>query len=134
MASDLARRLLIRDGSRVLLVNQPDDYASALGPLPEGASLTESTEEGEFDVIHLFVRNSGELEQHLGAALHAAAGDSKPALWISYPKTTSGVETDLTRDRGWEALRLAGWRPVTQVSVDEVWSALRFRPEEEVGQ
>ena len=49
------------------------------------------------------------------------------------PKRSAKVATDLTRDHGWEAFAKAGWRPVTQVSVDDVWSALRFRPLAEVG-
>jgi len=37
------------------------------------------------------------------------------------------VKTDLTRDIGWEVVERAGLNPVTQVSVDDTWSALRFR-------
>lgn len=54
-------------------------------------------------------------------------------LWISYPKGSSGVDTDLNRDKLWSALSDRGIRPVTQVSIDKVWSGLRFRPSEEVG-
>ena len=54
-------------------------------------------------------------------------------LWIAYPKGTSGVKTDVNRDRLWEALRPTGWRPIRQVALDEVWSAMRFRPADEVG-
>ena len=54
-------------------------------------------------------------------------------LWISYPKRSSKVKTDLSRDVGWDVVANAGLRPVTQVSVDETWSALRFRPLEQVG-
>jgi hypothetical protein len=49
------------------------------------------------------------------------------------PKGSSKVPTDLSRDVFWEALGYLGLRPVTQVSVDDVWSALRFRPVAEVG-
>jgi hypothetical protein len=54
-------------------------------------------------------------------------------LWMSYPKRSSKVETDITRDRGWHMLAQAGLRPVTQVSIDATWSGLRFRPIEQVG-
>ncbi len=47
------------------------------------------------------------------------------ALWIAYPK---GNRTDVNRDSLWPMLVDYGMRPITQVSVDEVWSALRFRP------
>ena len=54
-------------------------------------------------------------------------------LWVSYPKGSSGVETDLNRDILWEKLLSKGIRPVTQVSIDKVWSAIRFRPTDQVG-
>jgi hypothetical protein len=47
------------------------------------------------------------------------------ALWIAYPKAN---RTDVNRDTLWPILGDYGMRPITQVSVDEVWSALRFRP------
>jgi hypothetical protein len=65
----------------------------------------------------------------LAAALRAtlpAKGEVK--LWIAYPKGGSGVDTDLTRDVGWGPVLDLGLRPVAQVAVDRIWSALRFRP------
>ena len=65
------------------------------------------------------------------AAIAAVAYDG--LLWISYPKRSSKVETDLSRDVLWDLMMETGLRPVTQVSIDDVWSALRFRPAEKVG-
>jgi hypothetical protein len=42
------------------------------------------------------------------------------------------VETDLTRERGWDGLKELGLEPVAQIAVDDTWSALRFRPSERV--
>lgn len=56
-----------------------------------------------------------------------------PELLSARTKRSSGVETDITRDVGWQALREAGWRPVTQIAIDATWSALRFRPADQVG-
>ncbi len=53
-------------------------------------------------------------------------------LWFTYPKKSSKVQTDITRDVGWNSLSAAGLRPVTQIAVDDIWSALRFRPEADV--
>jgi hypothetical protein len=86
---------------------------------------------GVYDFAHLFVLNSVELETYIAQVLEAIECDA--LLWISYPKGSSGMETDLNRDSLWEAMKAKGIRPVTQVSVDEVWSALRFRPAEAVG-
>jgi hypothetical protein len=76
------------------------------------------------------VRSQAEAE----AALPAAVAALRPGgvLWVMWPKTTSGMATDLTRDT-LAALALAqGWGPVSNVSIDETWSALRLRPEAEV--
>ncbi|HYO89253.1 MAG TPA: hypothetical protein VER79_11430 [Candidatus Limnocylindrales bacterium] len=53
-------------------------------------------------------------------------------FWACYPKLTGEIKTDITRDKGWDALTGAGWRGVAQVSVDGTWSALRFRPETDI--
>jgi hypothetical protein len=126
MASDLAQKLRIEPGDRVLAFNAPDDYANLIAPLPQDAELQEDPAEAAYDVVHLFAANSGELEQHWPDA----RGSVKPGgiIWVSYPKRASGVETDITRDRGWDPVLEDQWRPVSQISVDETWSALRFRP------
>jgi len=54
-------------------------------------------------------------------------------VWISYPKKTSKTNSNLSRDIIREAINGAGWRAVSIVAIDEVWSALRFRPAGQVG-
>jgi len=125
MASALGKKLLIKEGQRVLLVNEPDAYRRQLDPLPDGATIASKGTSG-FDVVHLFVMSIVELERDADAARHALKDGG--VFWISYPKRSSKVETDITRDKGWDALTKASWRPVAQVSIDDTWSALRFRP------
>jgi len=120
----------MQPGQRALILNAPPGYVEGMGDLPQGLELAQIAE-GQFDFVHLFVKNQAELAEIGPAALMALRYDG--LLWISYPKQSSKVTTDLTRDVGWEILSQAGLRPVTQVSVDEVWSALRFRPTERVG-
>jgi hypothetical protein len=111
------------------VVNPPDGYADRIGP-PQGVAVTTDLD-GTFDFVQVFAKDRATLDRHLEAA-HAAL---KPGglFWISYPKGSSKVPTDLNRDVFWDALEHLGVRPVTQVSVDQVWSALRFRPFAEVG-
>lgn len=90
---------------------------------PKGFSLGVPTVKNGGDGALVFVANRTALERVLPKVEHLAAG----ALWFAYPKTTSGLKSDLTRDVGWTAAEARGLGPVTQVSVDEVWSALRFR-------
>jgi len=126
----LAKKLLIKPGVGLLLLNAPTAYRNLLGELPEGVRVSD-TPGATFDVVHLFVNDRAELERY--AALAMESTKPKGVLWISYPKKSSRVKTDITRDIGWDAVRRAGWRGVTQVSIDETWSALRFRPAAEVG-
>ena len=130
MGADLARKLQIRSGSRVLVINPPDGYLDVLSPLPAGASLAASGE-GPFEVVQLFARNRQELDAAIGQAMATAGEDG--ILWISYPKLASVAASDLSRQAVWDALAGSGWEPVTQVAVDETWSALRIRPTEKVG-
>lgn len=82
--------------------------------------------DGLYDFVHRFVRSKAEIDALEGEAMAATRPDGM--LWISYPKRSSKVPTDVTRDAGWEAVEGAGWLGVRQVAVDAVWSALRFRP------
>jgi hypothetical protein len=124
--SPLSKKLQIKPSARVLLLGAPDGTAAALEPLPEGASVSE-TARGQFDVVHLFVRNVKDVEK--GAPKAIAALREGGVLWISYPKKSSSVASDISRDVGWEAVTSAGFGPVSQVSIDETWSALRFKLE-----
>jgi hypothetical protein len=130
MASSLVKKLRMQSGQRALLLNAPSGYLESLDDLPEGITVCEAPE-GKFDFVHLFVMDSSELDSLLPAAMGAVTYDG--IFWISYPKKSAKVETDLSRDVLWELVAGTGLRPVTQVSVDAVWSALRFRPAEQVG-
>ena len=129
--SSLAKKLRIQSGQRVLIMNAPLGYMDELGELPEAVEVAHQPD-GPFDFVHLFVKNVAELESLGPAASGAVKYDG--LLWVSYPKRSSKVETDITRDVGWDVMAGAGLRPVTQVSINDVWSALRFRPADRVGQ
>ncbi len=127
--SKLAQKLRLPPGERALLLNAPKGYATLLDPLPPGTVLS-TRGRGPFTFVHLFARDIAELERLAPRALAALQYDG--VLWVSYPKGTSALKSDLNRDRGWQVLSDHGFRPVSQVSVDETWSALRFRPKDRV--
>jgi hypothetical protein len=121
----LIKKLQLKLGLRVLFLNPPEGYVASLGPVPAGVSLTEGPA-GTLDFVQLFVRDSAELAALAPLALAAIKPDG--VLWVAYPKQSAKVKTDITRDRGWEPVTAAGLRPVTQIAIDETWSALRWRP------
>lgn len=78
----------------------------------------------------LFVKDFAEFKLIVPEAINHIVSDSK--FWICYPKGTSKVKTDINRDILWKLMEPVGLRPVTMVSFDETWSAMRFRPLEKV--
>jgi len=126
---DLIKKLLIKPGMRLAVFNAPAGYLASLGPLPEGTQFADEPN-GTLDFVQLFITNCGEYDRLGSTALRTVKPDG--LLWICYPKKTSGVESDLDRDVVWKMLEPTGMRPVTQVAIDEVWSALRFRPIDKV--
>jgi hypothetical protein len=126
----LAEKLLLKGDQRALVACMPEGYLAKLGEAGKKAD-TEPGPDMEYDFVQVFVKNREELDDCLPKALLAV--DFGGLLWICYPKQSSGVETDLDRDKLGKLMEPTGWRPVSQVAIDEVWSAMRFRPEQQVG-
>jgi hypothetical protein len=126
----LTERLNLTGQLRALIMNAPKGYRTLLGPLPPDITVN-TKPSGKYDFVHLFVNNREELARLGPDAMNAV----KPMaiFWISYPKKTAKTDTDITRDEGWEVVTDAGFETVAQVAVDDIWSALRFRPAAEVG-
>lgn len=126
---DLATKLLLKPGHLVHFIALPTGAIERLEPLPEGAAVVDDPDSA--DLILAFVGTAAALAE--SASPLAEAANRGAIVWVSYPKKSSGVATDMSRDAGWEPLLEAGLRPVTQVSLDKTWSALRFRPTGAVG-
>ena len=124
----LARKLLIKPGHRLALVNPPVGYAERLLPLPDGAGIVDI--QPDLDVLQVFVQDRAALDQATAGLRSVRDGG---VLWVCYPKGGRKAGTDLNRDLLWEALEKVGLTGVTLVSVDDTWSAMRFRPTAEVG-
>lgn len=125
----LAKKLRILPGHRLLLLHAPDGYRAPLA-LPEGVTV-ETDPAGSYDVVQLFARTLADVDRDLLAVI--AATKPHGMLWIAWPKKTAKLPTDLTRDTLWPRVHEAGWSGVAAISIDETWSALRFRPNDEVG-
>ncbi|GAA2603606.1 hypothetical protein SMC26_03695 [Actinomadura fulvescens] len=120
----VAEKLGIKPGHAVHVINAPGDYAQLVGGLPEGAEVTAT---GPADAVHLFAEGKLQLDASIQRAIDAVRPGG--LLWVSYPK---GDASDINRDSLWPTFTPYGWRPVRQISVDARWSALRFRPEDDM--
>jgi hypothetical protein len=125
----LTKKLGIKPGFRMLILNAPDGYRDLLAPLPEGAEVHLAAK-GMFDFAQLFVHSQADVDEHALTAIRAVK--SGGLLWLSYPKKSAKIKTDISRDVGWDAVKNAGWEGVTLITIDDTWSAMRFRPASEV--
>lgn len=121
----IVKKLGIKPGMRALVMAAPAGYVHRLTPLPEGVEIA-TKPAGTYMFVQFFATRMAEIEKTAPGLLQRAAPGA--VFWITYPKKTSGVESDLSRDILAAAMVEKGWRPVSIVALDEVWSALRFRP------
>jgi len=117
----LIKKLHVKPGMRVAVVNAPAGFS--LGKLPAGVRQEKSLN-GDLDLVMLFAATQKELRSHWSRALGATKQDG--ALWVSYPKKTSGIQTDLGMGE-WDAPKGSGWNPVAMIGLDESWSSVRFK-------
>jgi hypothetical protein len=119
MDKALEKKLLISKAKRVTVINAPSDLFRF-----------EGTKEGSVDVLLVFVKDKEDISMSVDQAISSLR--PKGVLWFAYPKKSSGIKTDISRDSGWEKLAKNKFVPVTQVAIDETWSALRFKPVDQI--
>ncbi len=128
----LPRKLGIKDGFRVALVGAPDRFGPELDPLPDGVHLVRrlaGTGTGggsgpDVDLALLFVTTRLELASKF--PLVATHLPPAGALWVAWPKKSSGVATDLTENVLREVCLPLGWVDTKVCAVTDVWSGLKF--------
>lgn len=123
--SPLAKKMKLKPGANAAVINAPEKY---LDDLQHDAEISSGLN-GKFDWIQIFVKNKTELDTLAPKAAKALKPESM--LWISFPKGTSKIQTDLTRDKGWESVQALDLKWVNLVSVNETWSAFAMRPYKE---
>jgi hypothetical protein len=124
MATSLTDKLRIKEGFSLFPINAPADFKEHLGALPAKAKIVSSTT--DIDQVHWFVLNSKQLEKELKSVLKLVKGDV--LLWIYYPKGSSKIQTDLTRDKGWdELLKNNELQWLSLISFDDTWSTFACR-------
>jgi hypothetical protein len=126
----LIKKLKLPQTGRIAIIEPPEGYLGAIGKSVQETTL-ESGVEAVCDFVQLFARNSSDVERLAPIAIRAVKPDG--LLWMCYPKGASKLKTDINRDTGWRIVEEAGWEGVALVSVDDMWSSMRFRPQSAVG-
>ena len=121
----LVKKLGIKAGQSVVVVNPPKNFlAQELQPLPENVRLASAPAARHHDFIMLFVSSAKALQKELPKLEKKLAREG--ILWVSWPKKSSGVETDLSFDVVQQLGLKIGLVDVKICAVNEIWSGLKF--------
>jgi len=121
----LVKKLGIKAGQTITVVRPPEKFlARELQPLPENVRMMVATRAKRLDFIMLFVSSARALHKELPKLKQKLARDG--TLWVSWPKKSSGVETDLSFDVVQQLGLKLGLVDVKICAVNEIWSGLKF--------
>ena len=119
----LARKLGIGAGCRLYLRGAPADYAALVAPLPEGVRVVKRVG-ADTDLMHLFATRRAELARALAACLAAMRADA--VIWVSWPKKSSALASELTEHAVRELALPLGLVDIKVCAVDATWSGLKL--------
>jgi len=119
----LLEKLGIRPGYRISTENAPGHYLKLLGKLPKGVELVTGQESG-LDVLHLFAGDRGQLSEAFPRAKQRI--NPSGMLWVSWPKQTSALKSDLNENTVREIGLAHGLVDVKVAAIDQDWSGLKF--------
>ena len=120
----LAKKLGIKEGFKIMLYKHPTHYFDLFTDLPSGLIELEKAQPEEADFIHLFCKSMADLI--LAVEKYKPALKKNGLLWVSWPKGSSKILTDLKRDMIREHLLEIGLVDVKVAAIDENWSGLKF--------
>jgi hypothetical protein len=128
MDDSIFKKMRVTPGMNAALLFEPPEY-----PKFDRAKANKSgkpgTEGGKPDFVHLFVKSRTEFSERFAAAAEAASDSG--LFWLSYPKSSGKEKYDINRDSLWDLVLPLGWHPVAQISLDEKWSAIRLKRNEQ---
>ena len=119
----LAKKLGIKESCRLFLTNAPANYHSLVAPLPANVVFV-SRISADTDIVHVFATSKKELAAALKATRKSLRHDA--AIWVSWPKKSSKVPTDITEDTVRELAFPLGLVDIKVCAVDDVWSGLKL--------
>jgi hypothetical protein len=129
MANCISDKLKIKAKFTLLTMNAPANFKKGLEGLPAGVKITDTGK--EYNQVHWFVLNKAQLEKEMSKVMRLV--NPEVIVWVYYPKGTSKIQTDLTRDKGWDCLLAEGdkltW--ISLISFDDTWSVFGFRAKTE---
>lgn len=130
MQPEIIKKLRLDTNAKILLLNLPESLILVFEGIKYDVLFDKKLKE-QYDYVQIFASNQAELEKLALSVKNIGKYDC--VFWVSYPKGTGKIKSDIKRETVWKAFELIGLDAVTQVSINETWSALRARPIEKVG-
>jgi len=119
----LPQKLGIKPDTIVVIIDAPENYRKLLGQIPSGVNFA-TRPVGKTRFVHLFSKERRGLQTHLQSLRQKIADDA--AVWVSWPKKSSGVPTDITEDVIRAVALPLGFVDIKVCAVDETWSGLKL--------
>jgi hypothetical protein len=127
---DVHQKLRLLPGASALIVNAPKEYLELVSAIKFDTD-SGKMKQGQYDFVQIFGSERSELEQLVNK--YSGSGKYDCLFWICYPKGGGKIKSDIKRDIVWGIAGRIGMQCVSQVAIDETWSALRCRPTEMIG-
>ncbi|RHX82126.1 YdeI/OmpD-associated family protein [Leptospira yasudae] len=122
---DVIKKMKLKEGNRLFVAsNETRTNSPSIG----GIELTNRASEA--NGILLFAGSASSLKSAFKKIVTSLREDT--LLWIAYPKKSSGIKTDLDRDHGWEPITEIGYDGIALISLNDTWSAVRFKKSDTV--
>lgn len=123
-STPLAKKLGYKENFKIHIINKPQQYFQWFDELPADLEEIENPKSEELDFVHLFCHSQKELEDHFLRAKKFLKKDA--SLWVSWPKKSSKIKTDISGDTVRTYGLKNGLVDVKVASVTEIWSGLKF--------
>jgi hypothetical protein len=127
---EILRKIRLSPGASALILNAPPEYLELLRAI-DFDTHPDKIKQGKYDFVQVFGSERSILMQLVKE--HSESGKYDCLFWICYPKGGGKIKSDLNRNVVWDIVQSVGMQCVTQIAIDETWSALRCRPKEMVG-
>ncbi len=122
----ILKKLRIKRIMKYAVINRPSNLPGYFGE----SAVIKKRQVSDLDALLLFVDSKADLRTRVQKVLPALSPDM--VFWISYPKKSGCAETDLNRNVLWQTMKDYNYQAVSQIAINNIWSAMRFKPEEKV--
>ena len=119
----LPQKLGIKPGLAVVTISAPTNYRRLLGTIPEGVTFSDRLKP-DSSFVHVFIKKRSELANRLSLLREKIADTG--IVWISWPKRSSGVLSDVTEDAVRSVALPLGFVDVKVCAIDQTWSGLKL--------